>query len=157
MASTKLILVALGLVAIGTSSAAAQQKPTAKAKPTAAKAKPAGAAVSAATLAAGKTVYTQNCLTCHMADGGGVETMNPPLSKTTWVLGDKTRLVKVVLNGLEDVDIDGEEYRNVMPAQPHLTDQQIADVLTYVRNSFGNKASAVSAAEVKAIRAANKK
>ncbi|AYA36773.1 cytochrome c [Hymenobacter oligotrophus] len=157
MASIKLIIATLGLLTVGATPTAAQQKPAAKAKSTASKAKLAGAAVSAAMLAAGKTVYTQNCLTCHMADGGGVETMNPPLSKTTWVLGDKTRLVKVVLNGLEDVEIDGEEYRNVMPAQPHLTDQQIADVLTYVRNSFGNKASAVTPAEVKAIRAANKK
>ncbi|MCC3159292.1 cytochrome c [Hymenobacter sp. 15J16-1T3B] len=131
---------------------AQQKKPVAK--------KPAGkpaTAMPAARLAAGKTVYTQNCLTCHMADGGGVEGMNPPLSKTTWVLGDKTRLVGVVLNGLQDQDIDGEPYRNVMPAQNQLTDQQIADVLTYVRNSFGNKASAVTPAEVKAARAANKK
>jgi mono/diheme cytochrome c family protein len=141
-------------------SAVAQQKMPPKAKP-ATKSAPATApktaVVSAATLTAGKAVYTQNCLTCHMADGGGVERMNPPLNGTTWVLGDKTRLVKVVLNGLEGEDIDGEPYGNVMPAFDALTNQQIADVLTYVRNSFGNKATAVAAPEVKAIRAANKK
>ncbi|OON67026.1 c-type cytochrome [Hymenobacter sp. CRA2] len=144
----------LGLLIGATPAALAQQKkPTPKGK-TAAKPAVSGA-VTPAMLAAGKTIYTQNCLTCHMADGGGVETMNPPLSKTTWVLGEKTRLIKVLLNGLQDQDIDGEPYRNVMPAQD-LTDQQIADVLTYVRNSFGNKASAVKAAEVKAVRASNK-
>jgi mono/diheme cytochrome c family protein len=140
-------------------SAIAQQKTPPKAKPAATKAAAAApkTAVSGATIAAGKAVYTQNCLTCHLADGGGVERMNPPLNGTTWVLGDKTRLVKVILNGLEDEDIDGEPYGNVMPAFNALSDQQIADVLTYVRNSFGNKASAVAPAEVKAIRATNKK
>jgi mono/diheme cytochrome c family protein len=83
--------------------------------------------------------------------------MNPPLTQTSWVLGDKTRLVKVILNGMQGVDIDDESYANVMPGFESLTDQQIADVLTYVRNSFGNKATAVSAPEVKAIRASNKK
>ncbi|SMB88053.1 cytochrome c class I [Hymenobacter roseosalivarius DSM 11622] len=136
--------------------AAAQQKTPPKVKPTT-KTAAKLVAVSAATLTAGKAVYTQNCLTCHMADGGGVERMNPPLNGTTWVLGDKTRLVKVVLNGLEGEDIDGESYASVMPAFDALTDKQIADVLTYVRNSFGNKATAVAPAEVKAIRAANKK
>ena len=113
--------------------------------------------ISAASVAAGKAVYAQNCLTCHMADGGGVDRMNPPLTQTTWVLGDKARLVKVVLNGMEGEDIDGESYANIMPAFDALTDKQIADVLTYVRNSFGNKATAVLAPEVKTIRAANKK
>ena len=80
--------------------------------------------------------------------------MNPPLGKTSYVLGEKPRLIKVLLNGLKGQDIDGEAYHNVMPAQATLTDQQIADILTYVRNSFGNKASAVTAAEVKAVRAA---
>lgn len=131
--------------------ALAQKKPAPTAK------KPAAPATSTAVLASGKKIYTQNCLTCHMADGGGVQNMNPPLSKTSYVLGDKTKLINVLLNGMEDQDIDGESYQNVMPAHDFLTDQQIADVLTYVRNSFGNKASAVQPAEVKAARAAKKK
>ena len=91
-----------------------------------------------------------------MADAGGVQNMNPPLIKTSYVLGDKTRLINVLLNGMEDQEIDGESYQNVMPAHDFLTDQQIADVLTYVRNSFGNKASAVQVGEVKTARAAKK-
>jgi mono/diheme cytochrome c family protein len=59
----------------------------------------------------------------------------------------------VILNGLdEEIEVEGETYHNVMPPMTHLSDQEIADVLTYVRNNFGNKASAVKEAEVKALR-----
>jgi mono/diheme cytochrome c family protein len=117
--------------------------------------KPAGSAPSlSASVAAGQKVYTLYCLTCHQADGGGVQNMNPPLIKTTYVLGDKSKIIKIVLNGFnEKVDINGDTYTNVMPAQTILTDQEVADVLTYVRNSFGNKASAVKSAEVTKVRA----
>lgn len=100
----------------------------------------------------GKVVYDQYCLACHMQDGSGAPRMNPPLIKTKFVLGDKKKLIGIVLNGLSGVEIDGEDYSNVMASHNFLTDQQIADVLTYVRNSFGNKASAVTVAEVKAVR-----
>ena len=147
----KQIVVLLTVLALFSGSAAAQKKPAPKPKVSAA------GSVSGAVLAKGKAVYVQNCLTCHQADGLGVDEMNPPLSKTSYVLGDKARLVNIILNGMQGQDIDGESYRNLMPSFSTLTDQQIADVLTYVRSSFGNKAGAVSAAEVKTIRAANKK
>ncbi|PTR01568.1 mono/diheme cytochrome c family protein [Mucilaginibacter yixingensis] len=112
----------------------------------------------AASIARGQQVYTQYCLSCHQADGGGVPNMNPPLIKTTYVLGDSRKLIKVVLNGfMQNVDIDGESYSNNMPPHNFLTDQQIADVLTYVRRNFGNKAAPVTVAQVKTARAANKK
>jgi mono/diheme cytochrome c family protein len=111
----------------------------------------------AASVARGKQVYLAQCLACHQVDAAGVQGMNPPLIKTKFVLGDKPTLVKIVLNGMTGaVDINGDTYHNVMAPHSEMTDQQIADVLTYVRNSFGNKASAVTAAQVKAIRAANK-
>ena len=101
----------------------------------------------------GAALYKQYCLTCHQADGSGVPKLNPPLIKTSWVGGEKTKLIKWVLQGsVEKVEIDGENYANNMPAQNYLTDQQIADVLTYVRGSFGNKASAITPAEVKTVR-----
>jgi mono/diheme cytochrome c family protein len=88
-----------------------------------------------------------------MADGSGVPGLNPPLQKTDWVTGDKKRLINVLLKGLNDaITVNGEEYANPMPAQASLSDQQIADVLTYIRNSFGNKATAITPAEVKALR-----
>lgn len=105
----------------------------------------------------GSKVYQSICLTCHQADGLGVQRMNPPLVKTKWVLGDKKALVKIVLNGLKggEIEIDGDDFHNPMPPQAtQLSDQQIADVLTYVRNSFGNRASAVTLAEVKTVRKA---
>ena len=110
--------------------------------------------VSAETLNRGKTVYTTFCLACHQADGSGVPNLNPPLIQTEWVKGNNAKLIQMVLKGSRgQVEIDGETFNNTMPAQAHLTDQQIADVLTYIRNSFGNKGSAVSAAEVKTERA----
>ncbi|MDQ2773261.1 MAG: cytochrome c [Bacteroidota bacterium] len=145
------LFVLLSGLALVAGPALAQQKPPRKAP-----AKKA-AAISAALLAPGKSVYANYCLTCHQADGLGVDGMNPPLVKTDYVLGDKTRLTNVLLNGLKGVEIGGEQYHGVMPAQETLTDAQIAAVLTYVRNSFGNQASAVTMGEVKAVRATNKK
>lgn len=105
----------------------------------------------------GKTVYTTFCLSCHQADGSGVPNLNPPLIQNDWVLGPKHVLIEQVLKGSKGkVEIDGETFHNSMPPMAHLTDQQIADVITYVRNSFGNKASRVAPAEVKALRAKTK-
>jgi mono/diheme cytochrome c family protein len=104
-------------------------------------------------LEAGEKIYKKLCLSCHQADGGGVPNMSPPLIETSFVLGDKEKLIGIILNGLKNVDINDETYNNPMPALGSvLKDQEIADVLTYVRNSFGNKASAITAAEVKAVR-----
>lgn len=105
----------------------------------------------------GKKVYAQRCLACHQADAGGVPNLNPPLIGTSYVKGDKVKLISIVLKGMTDrVEIDGDSYSNNMPPHNDLTDQQIADVLTYVRNSFGNRASAVTIAQVKAVRASLK-
>src|SRR5438105_6979527 len=100
-----------------------------------------------AAIARGKKVYEATCLACHQPDGSGVPNMNPPLVKTKWVLGDKKQLSKIVLKGLPggEIEINGDSFHNPMPPQEStLTDQEIADVLTYVRNSFGNKASMVT-------------
>ncbi|HLO79793.1 MAG TPA: cytochrome c [Chitinophagaceae bacterium] len=106
-----------------------------------------------ASITRGKKVYDTYCMPCHMVDGGGVPRMNPPLIKTVYVLGDKKRLIGIVLNGLDEpLEIDGETYSNVMASHAFLKDQEIADVLTYVRNSFGNKATMITPEEVKALR-----
>ncbi|MFM9910585.1 MAG: c-type cytochrome [Chitinophagaceae bacterium] len=111
--------------------------------------------INKASLERGKKVYENLCIACHQLDGGGVPNMNPTLIKTKWVLGDKKALIKIVLKGLKggEIEIDGDTFSNIMPPQQEtLTDLQIADVLTYVRNSFGNKASGVTVAEVKGVR-----
>ena len=108
-----------------------------------------------ASMLRGEKVYKATCIACHQADGLGVQRLNPPLVKTKWVLGDKKALARIVLKGLKggEIEIDGDDFHNPMPPmEAQLTDQEIADVLTFVRNSFGNKASAVTLAEVKAAR-----
>jgi mono/diheme cytochrome c family protein len=82
----------------------------------------------------GQAIYTRMCLVCHQADGLGISNMNPPLNGKS-IVGDKSKLI--------------ESYQNVIPAHPELKDREVADVLTYIRNSFGNKASSVKSSEVK--------
>ena len=114
--------------------------------------------VPASSMTAGKAIYEQYCMTCHQVDGAGAQNMIPPLIKTSYVLGDKAALTKILLNGMSgEIKVNGDMYSNEMPAQDYLKDEEIAAVLTYVRNSFGNKASAVTTDEVKKIRAGNKK
>jgi len=104
----------------------------------------------------GEKIFKKYCISCHMADGSGVPHMNPPLIQTKYVLGEKEDLIKIILNGIGNVEINGETYTNKMPPlKKILKDQQIADVLTYVRKSFGNKAPAVTVTEVKAVRSKN--
>ncbi len=105
----------------------------------------------------GEQVFLKTCVVCHQRDGGGVPRLNPPLIQTEYVLGDQTRLIQIVLKGLnQTIEIENEEYTNAMPPLAQLTNQEIADVLTYVRNSFGNNASPVTLAKVKAVRAITK-
>lgn len=106
-----------------------------------------------ATKPTGQAIFEQYCLACHQANGSGVPNLNPPLRGTDWVLGDKTRLINVLLKGLQGQEIEGEMYDNAMPAHDFLDDAQIAGVLTYIRSNFGNKADAIKAEEVKAVRA----
>jgi mono/diheme cytochrome c family protein len=106
-------------------------------------------------LQAGRTVYNTYCAACHQRDGKGAPGMNPPLAGVNIVTGNKTELIKIILKGYDKRDkINGEVYQNVMPPHNWLTDQQISDVLTYIRASWGNKASDVKVDEVKKTRAA---
>jgi mono/diheme cytochrome c family protein len=102
----------------------------------------------------GKAIYEQTCLPCHQADAGGVPGMNPPLQKSPYVQGPPSTLIGIVLKGLNDgVEIDGETYSNPMPPfSTVLKDQEIADVLSYLRSNFGNKAGPISLSQVTRIR-----
>ena len=131
-------MIIAGVIIVATSSFTIKQQPGIK-----------------ASVSRGEKVYKATCIACHQADGLGVQRMNPPLVKTKWVLGDKKALAKIIINGLKggEIEIDGDDFHNPMPPMgAQLNDQEIADVLTYVRNSFGNKASAVTVADVKAAR-----
>jgi len=143
------LLLAGGMFILGSALMSQTKKPAAST--------PAQSKAFQASMDRGKQVYLEQCLACHQIDGGGVQGMNPPLVKTKWILGDKTTLVQLVLKGMTgEVEVNGDTYHNVMAPHSELTDQQIADVLTYVRNSFGNKARSITATEVKAIRAKTK-
>jgi glucose/arabinose dehydrogenase len=99
--------------------------------------------------AAGQTLYVRHCQVCHGPEGQGSVDMYPPLANTDWVTGDKTRLIRTILLGLsEPIEVNGEMYNQEMPAFQHLSDQEVADILTYIRNSFGNSAGAVIPGEV---------
>lgn len=113
--------------------------------------------IDKAIMARGKKAYTQYCASCHQVDGSGVPGLNPPLEKTSYVLGSKTRLIRIILKGMNThEEIDGETYSNIMAPFNYLTDQQISDLLTFIRNSFGNKAVAITPGDVKYVRTRTK-
>ncbi len=100
----------------------------------------------------GEQVYRDACLVCHQADGNGVPGMHPPLKGSDWVTGDKERLIRIVLEGIEgEIKVNGEIYKSVMPPQPQLNATQIANVLSFIRLSFGNDASEVTVEEVQEV------
>ena len=106
----------------------------------------------------GKLVYDALCLNCHQPTGLGLPGIYPPLAESDFVNGDAATLAKIVIHGLTGpIKVRGEDFKQLapIPMPPMgLTDQQIADVLTYVRGQFGNKAPAVKVDEVKAVRGA---
>ena len=107
----------------------------------------------------GKKIYETRCLVCHQADGGGVPNMNAPLDGSTNVVSsDIGRLVKIIKNGFnERVELDGLYYSNSMTPNPDFTPAQISDVLSFIRNSWSNKASKVSIAQVQVALKGNQK
>jgi len=105
----------------------------------------------------GKAVYDALCLNCHQAGGAGLAGVYPPLANSEWMKGDKTSLIKIVLHGLTGaITVKGETYGVAapIPMPPMgLQDQQIADVLSYLRTAeFGNEASPVTVEEVVKVR-----
>lgn len=100
-------------------------------------------------LADGKVLYARHCASCHRLDGKGAPGLIPPLGQTDWVTGDKARLIQVLLKGLsEPIVVNGITYEQEMPAYASLSDEELAGILSYIRNSFGNKADAVIAGQV---------
>lgn len=101
----------------------------------------------------GARVYSAYCIACHQADGEGLRGLYPPIRQTDWVEGDAGRLIRLVLYGMSGpIEVNGEQYNGVMPPHRHLSDDQIADVLTFVRRNFDNDAGEVTADEVFAVR-----
>ena len=112
---------------------------------------------SAAMAAHGKQVYDTVCGICHGVDGMGKPAMAPPLAGSEWVIANGFhRLAQIPLTGLSgNLQVEGKDWNlNMAPMGAALSDADLAAVLTYIRTSWGNKAGAVSADDVKAIRAA---
>jgi nitrite reductase (NO-forming) len=88
----------------------------------------------------GKEVYTIYCQSCHLEDGKGLPGVNPPVAKADYMKKPTDSLINVILKGQSgEVMVNGKKYNVPMPAQDYLTDEQIADVLNYSKNSWGNK------------------
>src|SRR5688572_19650446 len=105
-----------------------------------------------ASVARGKEVYGSYCITCHMEKGEGIEGVYPPLAKSDYLMADKKRSINVTLKGLTgEIKVNGVTYNADMTGFD-LTDQEVSDVLNYIRNSFGNKGEPVKPEEVKALR-----
>ena len=105
----------------------------------------------------GKQIFGAKCAACHQASGMGVAGVFPPLAGAEWVVGDEKVLISILLHGLQgEIVVKGVTYKGAMPAFGTLADEEIAAVLTYVRSDWGNQASPIGAAAVKARREVTK-
>jgi mono/diheme cytochrome c family protein len=109
-----------------------------------------GTQVAASGAAAkGQAVYTQNCASCHQANGAGQAGVFPPLAGNPYVVGPPKAVIHTLLYGLQGAQVEGKTYGAQMPAwKGNLTNADIANVITYIRSSWGNKAAAVTEADV---------
>ena len=103
----------------------------------------------------GAAVYARTCIACHQPTGMGLPPVFPPIANAPIVVGNPELPIKFILQGLMGpITVNGMTYNSMMPPVPGVSDAEIADVLTYVRQSFGNKGNPGSADQVKAVRAA---
>jgi len=104
--------------------------------------------------ALGQRLYESVCFACHQKNGEGLPPAFPPLAKSDYLMADRDRAIRTVIAGLQgEITVNGEKYVGVMPAQA-LSDDDVANVLTYVRNAWGNSSDEVTRANVAAVRAA---
>ena len=126
---------------------------TAATIPAAAQASPNLVAAALSPDAPGEKVYAAACATCHMVDGSGVANLQPALRDNPVVAGDPTQLIRIVLEGPAKVlPANRTHYSNTMPPMSQLKDDQIARVLTYIRQEYGGKASEIRPDQVATVR-----
>jgi nitrite reductase (NO-forming) len=122
---------------------------------TAAKAHAAGTLTKDEQIAAGKQLFTGTCSVCHQANGEGLPNVFPPLAKSDFLAADPKRAMTIVTHGLTGkITVNGHEYDSVMPPMAQLTDDEVANILTYVLNSWDNPGGQISKEEVAKARAA---
>jgi nitrite reductase (NO-forming) / hydroxylamine reductase len=101
----------------------------------------------------GKEVYSVNCSSCHQASGEGLQGVYPPLASSDHLAKDPQKLISIVLKGQnEEITINGTKYSVPMAAFTQLTDKQVADVVNYIGNSWGNRLGSVTPEQVKSKR-----
>lgn len=101
----------------------------------------------------GKRVYQQTCFACHLPNGVGMKGVFPPLAKSDFLMADKDRAIRVITDGLSgEIQVNDQTYNGVMPPVV-LNDEQVANVLTFIMNSWGNAGDAVSVHDVRRVRA----
>ena len=111
------------------------------------------AAPDAASLERGKAVYSRTCIACHQPTGMGLPPVFPPLAGSEWVAKDASIAVRNIVNGMQGpVTVKGVTYNSMMPPVAGLSDKDIADVVNYVNNTWGNNGPTVTEAEVTAIK-----
>lgn len=109
-----------------------------------------------ASIVRGKEVYTAQCMSCHLEQGEGIENVYPPLAKADYLKGDKNKLTNQVLHGISgEIKVNDITYNGEMTGFEHLSDQEVSDVMNYIRNSWGNKGDAIKPEDVKAQRKSN--
>lgn len=105
-------------------------------------------------VAAGKALFTGTCSVCHQATGTGLPGVFPPLAKSSYIGKDPHRVAHIVLKGLTGkITVNDREYNSVMPPMNQLNDDEVANIVTFVMNSWGNAGGSISAADVKKLRA----
>jgi len=105
----------------------------------------------------GQEVYKAACMACHQANGQGLPGAFPPLASSDFLKADRNRAIHLVVNGLQGpIVVNGMKFNSVMPPMSQLSDEEIADALTYAMNSWGNSFGSVSKAEVAVVRAGPK-
>lgn len=105
-----------------------------------------------ASIERGSDIYVSNCITCHMENGEGIPSAFPPLAKSDYLLEKTDDAIKAILNGAAgEMVVNGVSYYGAMAAFD-LSDQEVADVMNYVRNNWGNKGETVEARQVARLR-----
>jgi nitrite reductase (NO-forming) len=129
-------------------------QPNLEAVTTAAAARAAGTLTVEDQIAAGKQLFMGTCSVCHQPEGTGLPGVFPPLAKSDLIAADPKRPITILLHGLSGkVTVNGQEYNSVMPPMSQLTDDEIANIITFVLNSWGNPGGHVTLDEVKKARA----
>jgi nitrite reductase (NO-forming) len=115
----------------------------------AAQAAKSGALTTEEQIKAGQALFAGTCSTCHQPNGAGLPGVFPPLAKSDWLAANPKRAIDVVLGGLTGpVKVNGGDYNSVMPPMSQLTDDEVANILTYVMGNWGNGGGKITKAEV---------